>query len=73
MTTPPLEWLVVCESVVAITTHLRDTVEVPSTAATLSGFTKRPTALCGTEIAWDTRLPVTAARCRDCRKKAKLP
>lgn len=55
---------VVCESVAAITTHLR---KVGDTPISLSGFAKRPRALCGTEVAWDTRSPVEFARCRECR------
>lgn len=61
--------LVVCESAVAITTHLRD---VADKAISLSGHWPRPRALCGAEIAWDTRIPVSVARCRTCREKAGL-
>jgi hypothetical protein len=61
--------LVVCESVAAITTHLRIVDETP---INLSGFSERPFALCGMEIAWDTRLPLGAARCRACLAAAAL-
>jgi hypothetical protein len=60
--------LVVCESIAAITTHLRDTSKV---GVNLSGHHPRPHALCGAEIAWDTRLPLTAARCRACTTASK--
>lgn len=58
--------LTVCESVAAITLHLRIvTAEHP---ISLSGHAlPRPHALCGTVIAWDTRSPISAARCGACR------
>lgn len=62
--------LVVCESVAAITTHLRIvTVETP---ISLSGFHPRPTALCGMEVAWDTKIPTRFARCKACRREAGM-
>jgi hypothetical protein len=57
------EKLVTCESVAAITLHVRDTTQVP---ISYSGFAKRPQALCGAEVAWDTRIPVSNTRCREC-------
>lgn len=57
---------VVCETSAAITPHIRSTAEVPATERTLSGFAARPKALCGAEVAWDTRLPLSAARCCYC-------
>ena len=55
---------VTCESVAAIIVHLRDAAFVP---IRLSGHSfPRPRALCDAEIAWDTRLPVSAASCRTC-------
>lgn len=61
--------LVVCESSVAITTHLRSTKSVPPN---YHGHSQCPRALCGAEIAWDTMLPISDARCRACREKMKL-
>jgi hypothetical protein len=57
--------LVVCESTAAIVPHLRIvTADMP---IKLGGHpTPRPGALCGSEIAWDTQLPLNAARCRSC-------
>lgn len=62
--------LVVCESVAAVTTHLRDMSTVPFNP---SGRYPRPRSLCGAEVAWDTRIPVSNARCRTCREEAGLP
>jgi hypothetical protein len=63
--------LVVCESTAAIVPHLRIvTLEAP---ICLNGHSPRPSALCGSEIAWDTQLPLNAARCRSClTKRAEL-
>lgn len=56
--------LVVCETVAAITTHLREVT--PETPLNYGGHHPRPKALCGAEIAWDTKLPLTDTRCRGC-------
>lgn len=57
--------LVVCESVAAIVPHLRRVTE--AVPIKLSGHASpRPLSLCGNEIAWDTRLPLSAARCSKC-------
>jgi hypothetical protein len=66
-----LEDLVVCESVAAITTHLR--VITPEVPVNLHGHHPRLPALCGTLVAWDTQIPVRMGRCRDCRHLAGLP
>lgn len=56
--------LVVCETVAAITTHLREVSdEYP---IKLGGHSNKPKALCGREINWDTRLPISSARCTKC-------
>lgn len=61
--------LVVCESAVAVVPHLRRvTKEFP---IKLSGHWPRPLSLCGSEVAWDTKLPLSSARCRDCLSKSK--
>lgn len=62
---------VVCESVAAIVTHLREvTKEHP---ISLSGHSfPRPRSLCDREMAWDTRLPISSARCRDCREASGI-
>lgn len=61
--------LIVCESSAAITTHLRSTILV---GPNYNGHHPRPSALCGAEIAWDTKLPIGAARCSACiRQKGK--
>jgi len=60
--------LVVCETVAAITPHLRRvTDEHP---IRLSGHSNKPKALCGREINWDTKLPLSSARCALCLKAA---
>lgn len=59
--------LIVCESIAAVTTHLREVTDI---APNYGGHVKRPKALCGAEIAWDTRLPVGAARCLACMRAA---
>ncbi len=68
--------LVVCESAVAVTTHLRVFSAVPDPTLRPLNYTghpfPRPLALCGSEIAWDTKLPIGAARCRDCRRRSGL-
>ena len=63
-----LKTLVVCETTAAITTHLR--VVTADAPISLSGFANRPKTLCDVDAAWDTRLPVTSARCSICRDKA---
>ncbi len=56
--------LVICETVAAITPHLR---EVTTThPIRLGGHSDKPKALCGREINWDTELPLSAARCSKC-------
>ena len=55
--------LIVSESVAAITTHLRDATEV---GPNFGGHSPRPYSLCGVQVAWDTHLPIAAARCRAC-------
>lgn len=65
---------VVCETVAAITTHLRRvTDEWPLNYSGhvryLDGQPRRPRALCNAEISWDTKLPISSTRCRTCRSK----
>jgi len=61
---------VVCESTAAIVTHLRLVGDKP---ISLSGPSfPRPEALCGSEIAWDTQLPINAVRCRACMHQLAL-
>jgi hypothetical protein len=62
--------LIVCESTATITTHLRSVTSRP--AAYGGHALPRPASLCGTPIAWDTRLPVTSTRCKVCRELAGL-
>lgn len=62
--------LIVCSTVAAITTHLREvTNEHP---LSLSGHHPQPLSLCGMNIAWDTKLPISSARCNICRSKRAL-
>ena len=63
---------VVCETIAAVTTHLR--VVSSETAPVQYGGHRmpRPLALCDAEIAWDTKLPLTAARCMKCRAASGL-
>lgn len=56
----------VCETDVAITTHLRLRSDGP---LKFGGGLKVKT-LCGSRASWDTRLPVSAVRCRSCKKVA---
>lgn len=62
--------LVVCETVAAITPHLR-VLSADTPPLSLSGFAQRPTTLCGMTVAWDTRLPISAARCKRCLERAR--
>lgn len=58
--------LVICETVAAITLHLREvTTDSP---IKLGGHWPRPLALCGAEVSWDTQIPVSSVRCRGCIK-----
>lgn len=62
--------MVVCETVAAITPHLRR-VGRGLPPIRLGGHPDpRPFALCGTPIAWDTELPIDAARCSRCLRVA---
>lgn len=60
----PLAALVICETAAAITLHLREVTT--ASPIKLSGHWPRPLALCGAEISWDTRIPITSVRCRGC-------
>lgn len=60
--------LITCESVAAITLHLRDASTIPPN---YSGHHPRPKALCGSEIAWDTKIPASMARCRACLARVR--
>lgn len=56
--------VIVCETTAAIVPHLRLVGSVPKK---LGGhYEPKPVALCGVTIAWDTNLPLAAARCRAC-------
>jgi hypothetical protein len=59
---------VVSESTAAITTHLRRLVDSPIKYG--GGLNIR--SLCGSHLAWDTKIPVSMARCRVCRDLAGL-
>ena len=63
---------VVCESTAAITTHLRELGSNNDNPVKYAGHWPRPKALCGTEISWDTKLPIETVRCRTCRDRAGL-
>lgn len=55
---------VTCESVAAIVVHIREIVE---RGINIHGHARpRPKALCGAEVAWDTRIPLAGATCRKC-------
>ena len=62
--------LITCESTAAISLHLR---KISEAKISYSGHSPRPKALCGREVAWDTRIVVTLASCTDCRQIAMLP
>ena len=58
---------VVCETVAAISTHIR---EVGDRDLRLGGHTfPRPHTLCLMDAAWDTLLPIDSARCVKCVEK----
>lgn len=60
--------LVVCESTAAVVTHAREVTDL--TPIRLGGHAMPlPLTLCGTEAAWDTRLSLSAVRCRTCLTK----
>ena len=60
----PMSEFITCESTAAIVLHAR---RIGISPVTLSGHSApRPITLCGTEAAWDTRLPLTAVKCRKC-------
>ena len=63
--------LIVCETVAAITTHLRE-LEDAEEPNYHGHRTPAPKTLCGSDVGWDTRLPMGSARCRVCleRKEA---
>lgn len=66
---PAAGQLVACETVAAVVLHVRRIVD---RGVRLSGHVApRPLALCGTPIAWDTRLPVSAVTCRRCEAVLK--
>ena len=59
---------VVCESEAAIVTHAR-VLDERHPLISYSGHVDRPRALCGSEVAWDTRSTWNlkgSVRCRDC-------
>jgi hypothetical protein len=63
--------IVVCETVAAITLHLRDATEVPPK---YGGHPHpKPQAFCGSDIAWDTHITLDGflkdpkGTCRFCR------
>lgn len=55
---------ITCESTAAITLHVR--IVLGTTPANYSGHSPRIKALCGGVVAWDTKLPIGAARCTKC-------
>lgn len=60
--------IIACETVHAITLHLRDADLV---APNYGGHSPRPKGFCNREIAWDTKLPPGTASCRACIEIAK--
>jgi len=57
--------LIVCETVAAITTHLRELAD--DEEPNYHGHrTPAPKTLCGVGMGWDTRLPIESARCLGC-------
>ena len=61
---------VVCETVAAISKHLR---KVTSTPVNYSGFAEQPLTLCNKRAAWDTKLPIEYASCEFCLDKFRTP
>ena len=56
--------LIVCETLAAITTHVR----LLTTQGPLfeGASDSPPRALCGAKVAWDTLLPLSTVGCRNC-------
>lgn len=54
---------VTCETTASIVHHIRRIAAIP---VSFSGHSKRPNALCGATIAWDTKIPLAAANCKGC-------
>lgn len=54
---------VCCETVAAITMHIRIVGDTP---ISYSGFAVRPKTLCEKAVGWDTLTPIVAARCLEC-------
>jgi hypothetical protein len=59
--------LIVCETVAAITTHLRRLTAV----GPKWGGAADTLALCGAKVSWDTRIPVEGAECSRCTEGAQ--
>ena len=63
--------ITVCETTAAITLHLRDATEKPPKYG--GHALPRPQAFCGSDIAWDTHIPLAGflksvdGTCRFCR------
>lgn len=56
--------MVVCETVAAITLHLREpTKDQP---VNYGGSDGKTLTLCGMKVGWDTKIPVSQARCSKC-------
>ncbi len=55
---------VACETYPAYSDHVRAIGDVP---INLGGHVVKPRSLCGREIAWDTRVPVTTVGCAKCK------
>ena len=64
------EGLIGCETLAAITTHLRNTADIPPSYG--GHFGGMPT-LCGRKASWDIKSPIESTSCRLCREKAGLP
>ena len=60
--------LIACETVAAITVHLR---RLSAAGSKYGGGADTP-ALCGAKPSWDLKSDVETARCQRCRKAARM-
>jgi len=63
--------LTTCESTASITLHLREVSEGQD--PNYDGNSSEARTLCNFPVGWDTKIPVTEARCYKCREIAGYP
>jgi len=61
------EKFVACETYPGYSHHIRRIGRRP---VNLGGhYTPKPQSLCGRDVAWDTRIPITSVECRACQQR----